>query len=89
MVGPNRGATLDLFGGILERGRESRGKAEWDLVYTLESMGQVFRSRAIFVFQKIDNLWYLLEWTDTTIENDEDTDSPPATSGSLRGALSR
>lgn len=89
MVGPNRGATLDLFGGIVERGRESRGKAEWDLVYTLESMGQVFRSRAIFVFQKIDNLWYLLEWTDTTIENDEDTDSPTSTSGSLRGALSR
>jgi hypothetical protein len=88
LVGPDRGAVLDLSGRILDKGRESHGKAEWDLVYTIESMGQVFTSRAVFVFQKIDNLWYLAAWTDTTIESEEDTARPLPTSGSLRGALS-
>jgi hypothetical protein len=87
LVSPNHGATISLRDNVLIKGQESRGRAEWDLVYSLNSRGQVFRSRAIFVFEKVDNLWYLLEWIDTTIENREDSESPLSTSGTLRGAL--
>jgi hypothetical protein len=83
------GATLVLLDGVVDRGPESRGRAEWDIIYTLTARDQVFRSRAIFVFEKLDNLWYLREWIDTTIETDEETQAAWQTSGSLRGALIR
>ena len=83
----HRGATLVLLEGVVDRGLESRGRAEWDIIYTLATRGQVFRSRAIFVFEKLDNLWYLREWIDTTIETDKETGAAWQTSGSLRGSL--
>jgi hypothetical protein len=90
LVSPSHGgATLVLLDGVVDRGPESRGRAEWDIVYTLTTRGQVFRSRAIFVFEQVDNLWYLREWIDTTIETDPDTGIAWQTSGSLRGALMR
>ena len=90
LVSPSQGgATLKLMDNVLDRGPESRGRAEWDLVYTLSTRGQVFQSRAIFVFQKVDNLWFLREWIDTTIETDKDSEAAIPTSGSLRGALSQ
>ena len=49
----------------------------------------MFKSRAIFVFEKVDNLWYLLEWTDTTIETAKESGLAFTTSGTLRGVLSR
>ncbi len=89
LVSPDHGATLDLLGNVLDRGHESKGRLEWDLVYTLVSRGQVFRSRAIFVFERVDNLYYLRRWIDTTIETEKETEAAIPTSGSLRGALSR
>lgn len=89
LVSPSHRASLVLRDEILDQGQESRGRAEWDLVYTLTSRGQVFRSRAVFVFVKMDNLWFLQEWIDTTVETEEETESFLATSGALRGALSR
>jgi hypothetical protein len=89
LVSPSQTATLNLHDKILDKGRESQGRAEWDLVYTLTYSGQAFQSRAIMVFEKVDNLWFLLEWIDTTMETEEDTGSPIETSGTLRGALSR
>lgn len=89
LMDPNQGATLDLLDNVLERGRESEGRAEWDLVYTLDFGGQLFRSRAIFVFERVDNLWYLREWTDTTIETGKESGDALPTSGSLRVILSR
>lgn len=89
MVSPNHGARLSLLDNVLERGSEAKGRAEWDLVYTLNFGGQEFRSRAVFVFERVDNLWYLREWIDTTIETDEDGGNALSTSGSLRAALSR
>jgi len=89
LVSPGYTASLNLRDRILDRGHESRDRAEWDLVYTLTSRGETFKSRAIFVFARVDNLWFLLEWIDTTIETDRETGSPFATSGTLRGALSR
>jgi hypothetical protein len=38
---------------------------------------------------KVDNLWYLREWIDTTMETDKKTGDFLQTSGSLRGALSQ
>ena len=89
LVSPNYGATLDLLDNVLDRGIESHGRAAWDLLYSLATRGQVFRSRAIFVFEKVDNLWYLREWIDTTIETNEKTGAELSTSGSLRVVLSR
>ena len=89
LVSPSHRASLELRAEVLDRGPESQGRAEWDLVYTLTSRGQVFRSRAVFVFVKMDNLWFLQEWIDTTVETEEETESFLATSGTLRGALSR
>lgn len=88
-VSPSQTASLDLTGQVLEKGRESRGRAEWDLVYTMNFSGQAFQSRATMVFEKVDNLWFLLEWVDTTMETEEDTGSTLETSGTLRGALNR
>ena len=88
LVSPAKGgATLSLLDKVLNRGLESRDRAEWDLVYTLTTRDQVFRSRAIFVFQKVDNLWFLREWIDTTVETDNESGGARPTSGSLRGAL--
>ncbi len=89
LVSPAHTANLTLLDKVLDRGIESRGRAEWDLVYTLETRGGVFKSRAIFVFEKVDNLWYLLEWTDTTIETARESGLAFTTSGTLRGVLSR
>jgi hypothetical protein len=89
LVSPGHDAALNLRDKVLERGRESEGRAEWDLVYTLTSRGQVFRSRAILVFVRVEGLWFLREWIDTTVETDPETGSFLPTSGSLRGALSR
>ncbi len=89
LVSPDHRATLNLLGNVLDRGHESQGRIEWDLVYTLVSRDQVFRSRAIFVFEKVDNLWFLRRWIDTTIETDKKSGAAFPTSGSLRGALSR
>jgi hypothetical protein len=89
LVDPHYSASLKLRDQILDRGQESHGRAEWDLVYTLDGRGGTFKSRAILVFEKIDNLWYLREWIDTTIESDKETGKVFQTSGSLRGMLSR
>ena len=89
LVSPNYGAVLELLDNVLDRGLESHGRAEWDILYSLATRGQVFRSRAIFVFEKVDNLWYLREWIDTTIETDKETGAAFSTSGSLRVVLSR
>lgn len=89
LVAPGYGAGLKLRGQILDRGQESHDRAEWDLVYTLDSRGGIFKSRAIMVFEKIDNLWFLREWIDTTIESDKETGEEFQTSGTLRGMLSR
>lgn len=89
LVNPNRGATLQLLENVLERGLEAKGRSEWDLVYTLNYGGQRYRSRAVFVFERVDNLWYLREWIDTTIEMDKITGKTWSTSGSLRVILSR
>ena len=89
MVAPHHRASLNLLDNVLDPGLESHGRAEWDLVYTLVSRGMVFQSRAIFVFEEVDNLWYLREWVDTTIENDPESGADLQTSGSLREALSR
>jgi len=89
LLDPAHAANLTLLDQVLDRGIESRGRAEWDLVYTLETRGGVFKSRAIFVFEKVDNLWYLLEWTDTTIETAKESGLAFTTSGTLRGVLSR
>lgn len=89
LVSPTHRASLQLFDEILDPGQESQGRAEWDLVYTLTTRGQVFRSRAVFVFVKLDNLWFLQEWIDTTVETKGDTESFLSTSGTLRGALAR
>jgi hypothetical protein len=89
LVAPDFGASLKLRGQILDRGPESHDRAEWDLVYTLDSRGGLFKSRATLVFEKIDNLWFLREWIDTTIESDKETGEEFQTSGSLRGMLSR
>jgi len=89
LVSPDHGARLDLLDNVLDLGQESQGRAEWDLVYTLVSRDQVFRSRAIFIFEKVDNLWYLLRWIDTTIETEKESGAAIPTSGSLRGALSQ
>jgi hypothetical protein len=88
LVSPSHdGAELVLLEGVVDRGLESRGRAEWDIIYTLTTRGEVFRSRAIFVFEQVDNLWYLREWIDTTIETDKETGTAWQTSGSLRGSL--
>ena len=89
LVSPNFGAVLELREHILVRGPESHDRAEWDLIYSLVTRGQLFRSRAIFVFERVDDLWYLREWTDTTIETDKETGAAFSTSGSLRVILSR
>jgi len=89
LVSPNFGAVLELRDNVLDRGIESHGRAEWDILYSLTTRGQVFRSRAVFVFEKVDNLWYLREWIDTTIETDEESGAAFSTSGSLRVVLSR
>lgn len=89
LVAPEFGAVLKLRGQILDKSPESHGRAEWDLVYSLDSRGGIFKSRAILVFEKIDNLWFLREWIDTTIESDKETGAAFQTSGSLRGMLSR
>lgn len=89
LMSPSHTAVLSLHGKIIDRGQESHGRAEWDLVYTLEARGGIFKSRAILVFQKIDNLWYLREWIDTTIESDKESGVEFQTSGSLRGMLRR
>ncbi|MEN8006610.1 MAG: hypothetical protein ABFS42_06310 [Candidatus Krumholzibacteriota bacterium] len=89
MVSPNKGATLVLLDNVLVKGSESKGRSEWDLVYTLNFGGQEHRSRAIFVFEKVDKLWYLREWIDTTIETDKKSDAAFPTSGTLRASLSR
>jgi|GEM_PF-2504770 len=81
-------SSLRLLDKVLDAGLESHGRSEWDLIYTLVSRQTVFRSRAIFVFEEVDNLWYLREWIDTTIENDPETGAQLQTSGSLREALS-
>jgi hypothetical protein len=88
LVSPAKGgASLSLLKKILNKGLESRSRAEWDLVYTLSARGQTFSSRAIFVFVKVDNLWYLREWIDTSLETDEKTGEFLQTSGSLRGVV--
>lgn len=89
LLSPSYTTVLKLRGKVIDRGQESHGRAEWDLVYTLGTRGGIFKSRAILVFQKIDNLWFLREWIDTTIETDEETGVEFQTSGSLRGVLSR
>ena len=89
LVSPNFGAVLELQDNVLDRGIESHDRAEWDILYSLVTRGQVFRSRAIFVFEKVDNLWYLREWIDTTIETDKESGAAYSTSGSLRVVLSR
>ncbi len=89
LVSPNYGAVLELRNNVLDRGPESNDRAEWDILYSLVTRGQVFRSRAIFVFERVDDLWYLREWIDTTIETDKETESAFSTSGSLRVVLSR
>ena len=87
LTAPYNRAALKLRGQIIDRGQESHGRAEWDLVYTLVYQGREFKSRAIFVFEKIDNLWFLREWIDTTIEYDKETRKALETSGSLRAML--
>ena len=89
LVAPEFGAVLKLRGQILDRGPVSLDRAEWDLVYSLDSRGGTFKSRAILVFEQIDNLWFLREWIDTTIESDKESGGEFQTSGSLRGMLSR
>lgn len=89
LVNPNQGAALDLRGRVLQKGRETEGRSEWDLVYDLVYGGRHFRSRAVFVFERVDGLWYLREWIDTTVETDGESGSPFSTSGSLRVILSR
>lgn len=87
LTAPYNHAALKLRGQILDRGPESDGLAEWDLVYTLVYQDREFKSRAIFVFQEIDNLWFLREWIDTTIEYNPATHKAVQTSGSLRALL--
>jgi hypothetical protein len=81
------GASLSLLENVLDPGPESRGRAEWDLVYKFSSRYGTFSSRAIFVFVKVDNRWFLKEWIDTTMETDEETEGFLQTSGSLRRAV--
>lgn len=77
-------ATLSLLDNVLDPGPESRDRAEWDLVYNFNSRYGLFSSRAIFVFVKVDNRWFLKEWIDTTLETDPKTEEFIQTSGSLR-----
>ena len=79
--------SLSLLENVLDPGPNPVDRAEWDLVYTLNARGGMFSSRAIFVFVKVDNLWFLKEWIDTTMETDEETGEFLQTSGSLRGVL--
>jgi hypothetical protein len=89
LLSPTRGASLSLLEKVLDRGPESGDRAEWDLVYHLVSGGVQFRSRAIFVFVKVDNRWFLREWIDTTVETDPLSGGLLQTSGSLRGAIKK
>lgn len=81
------GATLSLLENVLDRGPESRDRAEWDLVYNFHSRYGSFSSRAIFVFVKVDHRWFLKEWIDTSMETDQKTGDFIQTSGSMRRAV--
>ena len=52
LVAPNHRSSLNLLDNVLDRGLESHGRAEWDLVYTLVSLEMVFQSRATLSSRK-------------------------------------
>lgn len=87
LLSPARKVDLDLLGNVIERGMQSRGKSEWEIVYTLTVDGTTFRGRATLGFVEIRSLWYLAEWTDTRQELYEGALAP--TSGEVRAAIER
>lgn len=87
LLSPARKVDLDLLGNVIERGIQSRGKSEWEIVYTLTVDGTTARGRATLRFVEIRSLWYLASWTDTRRELYENVLAP--TSGAVRASIER
>ena len=85
MCSPTRTVEFHLLDDVLDRGIQSRGKCEWEIIYTLLVDGEAFRGRAILNFIEIRQLWYLESWTDTRAEAWEGRVVP--TSGEARATL--
>lgn len=85
MCAPTRTVEFHLLDDVLDRGIQSRGKCEWEIIYTLLVDGEAFRGRAVLNFVEIRKLWYLESWTDTRPEPWEGRIVP--TSGVARATL--
>jgi hypothetical protein len=87
LLSPARKVNLDLLGDVIERGIQSRGQSEWEIVYTLVIDGTTFRGRATLRFVEIRSLWYLESWIDTRQELHGGTIAP--SSGEARASIER
>ncbi len=85
MCAPTRTVEFHLMDDVQDKGIESRGKSEWEIIYTLLVDGEAFRGRAVLEFIEIRQLWYLASWTDTRPEAWEGRVVP--TSGEARASL--
>ncbi|HPF69947.1 MAG TPA: hypothetical protein PLQ13_04675 [Candidatus Krumholzibacteria bacterium] len=84
---PARKVAMHLAYEVKDRGIESDGQVEWDVVYLLRIDGSTFSGRAILTFVELRKLWYLQSWEDTRPEPYEGTVVP--TSGEARASFTR
>lgn len=87
LCSPARKAELHLLDEVLDRGIQSGGVSDWEIVYTLLVDGTAFKGRATLHFVKIRQLWYLESWIDTRQEPWQGL--LVATSGAARASFTR
>ena len=80
---------LNVTERITERSMPYDNQASYVITYMIKVQGKQFYGSAKFVFEEIDDAWYLLRWEEVELTTNENTGGYYTNSGELRAAMKR
>jgi len=80
---------LNVTERITERGMPYDHKASYVITYMIKVQGKPFYGSGLFVFEEINEQWYLLRWEEVELTTNKNTGGYYTNSGEIRASMKR